>query len=84
MATSMTYAQLRRLSDADLIHLYEELANSTQLQGLGFVREELTRREAERQQEEMLRMTKQMRNMTIAITLLTVVNVIVVVIALFR
>jgi len=80
----MTYAQLRRLSDADLIHLYEELANSTQLQGLGFVREELTRREAERQQEEMLRMTKQMRNMTIAITLLTVVNVIVVVIALFR
>jgi len=80
----MTYAELRKLSDAELNQLFENLAQSTQMQGLGFVREELARRQIERQQEQMFRLTKQMRDMTIVITLLTVVNVIAVMIAVLK
>ncbi len=84
MTTPMTYAELRKLSDAELNQLFENLAQSTQMQGLGFVREELARRQIERQQEQMFRLTKQMRDMTIVITLLTVVNVIAVMIAVLK
>lgn len=83
MPIANTYGDLRKLSDAELIRQYDETAQSTQV-GLNFLRDELARREAERQQEVMLRFTKQMRDMTIVITVLTAVNVIAVIIALFR
>ncbi|HEX4130879.1 MAG TPA: hypothetical protein VHZ24_12625 [Pirellulales bacterium] len=76
-----TYAELRKQSEADLERLYDETATSTQI-GLSFLREELARREAERQYKHMLRLTKQMRDLTIVITVLTVVNLGAVVIAM--
>ena len=83
MPIPTTYSELRKLPEAELIKKYDETAPSTQI-GLNFLREELARREAERQQEGMSRMTRQMRDMTIVITVLTIVNALVVMIPLFR
>ena len=69
--------ELESLSDQDLIDRYNRAAEHTVV-GTGFYREEITRRENSAQTERVLLLTKTMHHMTIAITFLTIVNVILV------
>lgn len=76
-----SYEQLRKKSKETLVREYDGIAQGTAL-GLSFYREEIARREADEQNRLMLDFTKQVRDMTIAITamtcvvlLLTIVNV---------
>jgi len=79
MATS--YAELRKLSRADLEARYDAAAENTVV-GLGFLREEIARRELEDQNAKMLKWTQEIRNLTRVITVLTVFNVLLVVVTL--
>ncbi len=69
-----SYREFRELTKDELVREYDRLATSTQ-PGLSFIREELARREFEEQNQRMLKMTHQMRVMTIVITVLTFLNV---------
>ena len=69
-----SYRELRELTTDELVREYDRVAGSTLL-GLSFIREELARREFEEQNQRMLKMTHQMRVMTLVITVLTVLNV---------
>lgn len=71
------YSELRALSDEELISRYDKAAENSVV-GTGFYRDELFRREQERQVQQMIRFTKQLRNMTIAIVFLTVANIVLV------
>lgn len=70
-----SYAQLGALSKDQLIQEYDRLAGSTTL-GLSFIREELWRRDIQEQNGRIERMTNCIRLMTLAMTVLTFVNVI--------
>jgi len=75
------YEAMKKLSLQELKVKYDQLATHTS-PGLGFYREEIARRELEEINHEMLSMTKHMRNMTIAISIMTFVNVITVLVQL--
>jgi len=70
-----SYAQLAALSKDQLIQEYDRVAGHTE-PGLSFIREELWRRDIKEQNERLERMTKHIRLMTAAITILTIINVI--------
>lgn len=63
-----TIAELRAMSDDELIEQYDKLAGRTQV-GTGFYLAELERRQADRQNRLMI-------GLTVAIAALTVVNVV--------
>lgn len=65
-----SFEKLSGLTKEQLVQQYNEIAKSTAW-GLQFYRDEISRREAAEQNEQMLAFTKQMRNMTIAITAMT-------------
>lgn len=69
-----TYAEMSRLSKEDLIALYDQEAQSTQV-GLEFIKQEIWRRDTDRLNRNMERMTNRIQRLTIIITILTVVNV---------
>ena len=69
--------ELESLTDQDLVDRYNAAAKNTVV-GTEFYREEITRRQNQAQTEKVLSLTKNMHHMTIAITLLTIVNVILV------
>lgn len=69
------YDELRNQTAANLIIIYDEMNQSTEVP-LSMIRQELQFRENEKATAAMEGMTKQMRNMTIAILALTVVNVV--------
>jgi hypothetical protein len=71
------YSELQTLSDAQLIASYDRAAENTVV-GTSFFLDELVRRANQREVERVRELTGQMRNMTIAIVVLTVVNVILV------
>ena len=71
MAESL--AQLRGLSDAEVIRRYDYQAQTTQV-GLRHWSDELNRRHQERQTNSMLVFTKWITRMTIAITVATLLN----------
>jgi hypothetical protein len=77
MAISPKYAELRKLSDDELVTRFDAAATNTVV-GTSFFLEELARRSQRRQSDEMLAFTKQVRNMTVIITILTAVNVLLV------
>ncbi|KQY78657.1 hypothetical protein ASD52_02080 [Ensifer sp. Root142] len=70
-----SYEQLRKKPKDTLVREYDGIAQSTQL-GLNFYRDEIARRDAEEQSQLILSFTKQMRDMTIAITVMTGVVVV--------
>ena len=72
-----TVAQLRALSDADLIREHDHVAQSTSL-GLNYFRDELNRREQDAQTRIMLKLTRVITWMTGVILVLTIVNTILV------
>jgi hypothetical protein len=63
------------MSTDDLIGIYDATARSTQI-GLDFVRDEIARRDAAAQTDQIARMTMQMRDLTVWVTVLTGVNVV--------
>ncbi len=71
-----SYEELRKFTKEQLIQEYDKLAKSTQI-GLSFLREEITRRDAEEQIVQMIRMTT-------VITVFTIINVIAVIISLIK
>ena len=73
-------AELRALSEEELIKQYDATATETVV-GLDFLREELARRETAAATQSMVEMTRQMRHMTIIITVLTFVNAIAAIVA---
>lgn len=74
MGMAPSVAELRKLSDSEIEKRYNDLAKSTVV-GTAFYLEELHRREADRREAAMIRMTAVMMWLTIAVTVLTVVNV---------
>jgi hypothetical protein len=77
------YQDLEKLSVDQLKQAYDLSANNTVV-GLGFYREEIARREAESLNTRLSVLTHQMRNMTVAIVVLTVINTVLVAISLWR
>ncbi len=65
------FHEMQKKSLDELIQIYDQTARTTGI-GLNFIREEIARRETAAQNERMIAFTRQMRNMTIAITGLTV------------
>lgn len=64
------YKRLRETSKGTLIQKYDAVATHT-TPGLNYYRDEIARRDAEEQSLIILRFTKQMRDMTFVITLMT-------------
>lgn len=83
MTLSPRHEELAALSDRDLISRFNAAAENTVV-GLNFYRDELVRRQLARESERMLRLTRSMRNLTWVILVLTVVNVVAVMVPLFR
>lgn len=83
MAIIPTYAKLRSLPMEELIRLYDSAAPHAEV-GVSYLRDEIARREAEKQTAEIAGMTRQMRNMTLWITALTAVNMIDTVVLFFK
>ena len=77
-----SYDEFKKRSIEDLKETYDRIAKTTS-PGLSFYRDEIARREAELMNKQMLSMTRHMRNMTIAISILTFVNVAAVLVPLF-
>jgi hypothetical protein len=69
---AQTFEDLRNTSTEELKNRYDQIAGST-IVGLSFYREEIARRDAEAQNQLMLDFTKQVRDMTVAITVMTAV-----------
>lgn len=83
MPHATTYSALRSLSTEDLVRLYDATAQHTEI-GLAFLREEIARRDAALETNAIVTMTKSMRDLTIAITVLTAINVIATIVLLFK
>ena len=71
-----TWAELKELPDEELIKEHDELAKSTQV-GTNYYLAELRHRNLKIYSETMLRYTKQVKLMTIVITVATIINVVV-------
>lgn len=65
-----SYKKLRETSKDTLIQQYDAVATHT-TPGLNYYRDEIARRDAEEQSQVILKFTKQMRDMTVAITVMT-------------
>ena len=72
MAASL--AQLRAMSDDEIVRLYDKQASNTVV-GINYWTEELNRRSQQRQTDSMLGLTKWITLMTVIITIATLVNV---------
>ena len=77
-----SFKKLRELTDDELVELYDDTAKHTDF-GLAFLRDELQHRENERQYDQMLAASNQMRFLTWFMAGLTLVNLVFVAIALF-
>lgn len=74
---------LRLLSDEEIIGRHDRLAESTQV-GVNHYLSEIARRDQDRQTRAMLSFTKWITIMTIAITVLTIANVIIAVLLILE
>ncbi|WP_020402234.1 hypothetical protein [Gracilimonas tropica] len=71
-----SFQELRKLTKKELIEEYDKIATSTRA-GLSFLADEIQRRENQETNDRIVKLTAQMKNLTIAITFLTIVNLIV-------
>ena len=71
-----SFQELRKTSKQELIKEYDKKATYTRA-GLSFLADEIQRRENQEANDRIVKLTAQMRNLTIAITFLTIVNVVV-------
>jgi hypothetical protein len=70
-------AELRRLSNQELIDRHDQMVTHM-AGGINYYLDELARREARQKTDQMLLLTRVMAALTVAITLMTLVNVIIV------
>jgi hypothetical protein len=77
------YQQLEELTIDQLKQAYDLSANNTVV-GLGFYREEIARREADALNTRLSALTHQMRNMTIVIVALTIINTALVAVSIWQ
>lgn len=82
MVMARRYRDLLEMSDEELIEQYDAMSQNTVL-GLGFLREELWRREMERSQQTANEAAVTTKRLTWVILLLTVVNVAAVAVQVF-
>jgi hypothetical protein len=71
----MKYHDLAKITDEELIELYDEVAKHTVV-GISYYMEEIMRRRADKSDKLMLKYTKWITLMTAVIFILTVVNVV--------
>lgn len=83
MGHAKKYAELKSLSKKELIEIYDAKTKNTVV-GTRHYLDEIERRVREEENRQMVRMTRQMRNMTIGILVLTVLNVIFILISVLR
>jgi len=74
MPNAPSYAELRKMPMDELVQRYDQHTENRSL-GIGFYREEIARREMQEETTAIRQMTRQMRNMTIVITVLTAMNI---------
>ena len=75
------YEQLRNSTDDELIgHYNREAAHA--IPGLSFLRDELARRDSARREERLLRYTKEIRSLTVAVAAATIIALAIAVAAL--
>ena len=74
--------ELEALTEEELVRRYNAAAYNTVV-GTGFYRDEIVRRQNARQTDEMLKINRNVHHMTIAIRVLTVVNVLMVGVTLY-
>ena len=72
---SQSIEQLRKLSDEEVIELHDRVATNTSV-GVQFYLDEIHRREQNKQTDVMVKYTKQILLLTIAIGILTFINVV--------
>lgn len=80
---SETIAQLRAMTDEDLIERHDHLAQTTTV-GTGHYLDEIRRRDAARNEQRLIAATNQMRILTWAIVVLTALNALLVAWTIFR
>jgi len=83
----LTHAELTTIGDEDLVRRIDQLYAGTpsdwRLLLANLLRDELLRRGQERATAAMLRWTRQVRNMTVAILVLTIVNIVIVLLSVW-
>ena len=80
---ALTYKELRNLSEEELVEQYDKMAQNTQI-GLNFLVEEIARRSSEKQTNQMLAATRQIRTLTIVIAIFALINLIALLCQVFR
>ena len=80
---AMSYSEVCRLTKDELIELYDQIAPNTVV-GLEFIKQEIWRRDSDRLSGSMEEMTSRIQWLTKVITILTVVNVVVVIAGTIR
>jgi len=83
MGYAKKYGELKNLSKEELIDIYDAKTKNTVV-GTRHYLEEIERRVRHEENRRMVRMTRQMRNMTIGILVLTVLNVFFILLSVFR
>ena len=68
--------ELREMSEEQLVQMYDKISESTII-GTDFYLQEIVRRNQNRQTETMLKYTRYILWMTVAVTLATIVNVVI-------
>lgn len=76
---SMKYNELNKITDEELIMLYDKTATNTSV-GLDYYTEELARRRTEKSNELMVKLTKWITVMTAVMLLSTIVNIVIAII----
>lgn len=77
------YADLGSRSDDEIIQLYDDVMAHTSV-GVAFYRDELVRREVARSAAELVRLTRELRILTVAIAGATIVALAIAVVAIIR
>jgi hypothetical protein len=80
---TLTIAKLRAMSDDQLIEEFDAMGRGVGL-SMSYCLDELARRNNSRQTEAILAYTRQLRTMTILVTLFTLINVLAAVALVFR
>lgn len=70
---ALSYEEMRKMPDAELVALHDRMAGST-TPSLDGYREEIARRETERSNDALLGLTKQLTYLTWAVVVLTVIT----------
>ncbi len=73
---AQSYEELRSLTDEELVEWYDASSANVSL-GLGFIRDEIHRREMAKAQHQMEQLTSSILLLTVALAILTVTNLVI-------